>query len=101
MDPDRWSRIKALYLEARGRPDSERAAFLTGACAGDTALLRDVEGLLEQPPSTDHLFGLLDGPDSALVAGTAPESVQTVLTEQHVGVYRLESFLGAGCMGAV
>ena len=48
MEPERWREAERLCLAAPEREESERAAFLKEACAGDEALLRDVESLLAQ-----------------------------------------------------
>jgi hypothetical protein len=42
MTPDRWQKIERLYHAALEREESERAAYLAGACAGDDALRREV-----------------------------------------------------------
>ena len=42
---ERWATVKRLHQAALDREPSERAAFLTAACAGDEALRREVESL--------------------------------------------------------
>jgi len=49
MNPDRWQRIERLYHAALVLPGRERAAFLTEACAGDKALRREGQALLDSP----------------------------------------------------
>src|SRR5215213_7645915 len=66
MDPERWHQVDRLFEEALDRPPAQRPAFLDVACAGDTALRREVErllavdeqgaGFLESTPS--ELLGL-------------------------------------------
>jgi hypothetical protein len=46
MTPERWRRVEDLCHAAFERDTRERARFLEDACAGDDALLRDVESLL-------------------------------------------------------
>lgn len=46
MDAERWREVDRLFAEALDRPPAERPAFLEAACAGDTALRRQVERLL-------------------------------------------------------
>ena len=71
MTPERLREIERLFHEARERPPAERDAFLARACADDSALRREVESLLAQPPA-----GLIDAPVGALVAGlVSPASV--------------------------
>ncbi|HUG28866.1 MAG TPA: hypothetical protein VMK53_11300, partial [Gemmatimonadales bacterium] len=43
----RWPRVKVLFLEAIDQPEDRRSEFLVRACAGDDALLREVESLLQ------------------------------------------------------
>ena len=63
MTPERLREIERLFHEARERTPAERDAFLARACAHDSALRREVESLLAQPPA-----GLIDAPVGALVA---------------------------------
>jgi serine/threonine protein kinase len=99
MDPERWRRIRELYLDARGH--AAREAFLREKCAGDEALRREVQDLLDQPRSTNDLVKLLGGPELALVtaAGDPPDRVS--LTGRQIGTYRVGTMLGAGAMGEV
>ena len=48
MNADRWREIERLCQAALERPESERAAFLDQACAGDAALRDEVKSLLAQ-----------------------------------------------------
>ncbi len=92
MDSSRWNRIETLFHSALELPIGERADFLRVECAGDDALRRDVERLLEADASP-HRF--LDGP---AIAG--PPS--TPLPEGAVvGSYRLIRSVGSGGMGVV
>jgi hypothetical protein len=45
MRPERWKEVDDLCNEALERTDEERASFLRSACAGDEALLREVQSL--------------------------------------------------------
>ena len=95
MTPERLREIERLFHEARERPLAEREAWLARACADDSALRREVESLLAQPPA-----GLIDAPLSALVAGlVAPASV--LLTGRRLGVFEVQGLLGVGGMGEV
>ena len=95
MTPERLREIERLFHDARERTPAERDAFLARACAGDSALRRDVESLLAQPPA-----GVIDAPLGALVAGlVSPGSV--LVTGRHIGVFEILGLLGAGGMGEV
>jgi serine/threonine protein kinase len=101
MDPDRWRRIKDVYSEACKRQGGERERFLADACAGDPLLRDEVEGLLSQPASTNNLLELFGGPELALVASLGVESDPSALIGQRIGIYDVQSLLGAGAMGDV
>jgi hypothetical protein len=101
MDPDRWRRIKDLYSEGRKRRDAEREAFLAAACAGDPAMRDEVQNLLDQPASTDEFFQLLGGPEHVVLARLGDEPEPAVLVGQRIGIYQVQSLLGAGAMGEV
>ena len=46
MEPDRFARIKDLFLRARALSEDERPAWLERECDGDRDLIREVEALL-------------------------------------------------------
>ena len=46
MTSQRWQQIEQLYHSALEQEESQRAAFLQKACAGDEVLLREVQSLL-------------------------------------------------------
>ena len=95
MTPERLREIETLFHSARERTPDERDAFLARACAGDSALRREGESLLAQPPA-----GLIDAPFGALVAGlVSPASV--LLTGRRIGVFEVQGLLGVGGMGEV
>ncbi len=45
MQPERWKEVEHLCQEALEREEDQRAAFMQSACAGDEALLREVQSL--------------------------------------------------------
>ena len=80
LTPEHWRRLEEIYHAALARGGSERTAFLAVACAGDEALRREVESLLDQPTSAD---GVLDGPALAIAArrlgeGADPDNQPTI-----------------------
>ena len=95
MTPERLREIERLFHEARELPSAERDAFLARACADDSALRREVESLLAQPPA-----GVIDAPVGAIVAGlVSPASV--LLAGRRLGVFEVQGLLGVGGMGEV
>ena len=46
MASPEWQRAKDVFAAALTRGPEQRAAFLDGACGGDHALRREVDGLL-------------------------------------------------------
>ena len=98
MTPERWRRVEELYHAALMRSESDRAAFLANACAGDEALLREVQSLLAQPASSP---GFLDGPAVAVAAQMVSDIGESALTGRRLGVYHVHARIGAGGMGEV
>ena len=48
LTPERWSRVAELYDAAATLPKEQRTAFLSTACAGDQALIEEIESLIAQ-----------------------------------------------------
>jgi hypothetical protein len=95
---DRWSRVSALFHEARERHGPERAAFLDEACGTDRVLRTELEELLGADAGAGKFLGdagpavaslLLDDAGPGMAAGTM------------VGPYRVVRTLGRGGMGVV
>jgi len=53
MTPERLRQIEDLFHRALEKHESQRAAFLHDACAGDDSVRREVESLLDQAGDTD------------------------------------------------
>ena len=99
MTPERWQKIEQLYHAALEREESQRAAYLAGACAGDDALRREVEALLGQSKGTDQF---LETPALEVAAqALADDQSQSSLMGRQLGSYTVLSLLGAGGMGEV
>ncbi len=56
MKTERWQQISQLYDVALSLGGSERAEFLRHACAGDSALQREVESLLAQEGGVENFL---------------------------------------------
>lgn len=98
MRPEQWRQVEDLYHAAVPLPAHEREAFLTDACAGDTALRRRVESLLAQPTSVP---GFLDHPATSLAEGVAMAAEAESLCGRRLDHYEIRERIGMGGMGEV
>jgi eukaryotic-like serine/threonine-protein kinase len=100
MQPERWSQIEGLFLEAMEMPPAERVRFLDKACNGDEALRREVNSLLENDaPNSPLLQQSL--PSITDLRGGSGSSSPSNMEGRRIGVYRLVRLLGHGGMGSV
>ena len=96
MDPERVERIDAVFQASLDLPPGARADYLSGACAGDLELRREVESLLAcHERASDFIAG-----SAADVAAELLAREQN-LTGRSVGAYNILSPLGAGGMGEI
>ena len=101
MTRDDWSRIKEIAAGALDEPPSARLAYLASKCGSDTALLNEVESLVE---SATRAAGLFETP-TVLIAGAAA-AVETLndfaptRVGERIGPYRLVEEIGGGGMGS-
>src|SRR5438552_1548236 len=99
MTPEVWARIEELYHEALRLEQTQRAAFLDDACAGDEALRQQVELLLAQTAAS----GFLETPAFEIATQdiTLTREAGSLLTGQQLGSYVIQERIGAGGMGEV
>ena len=95
MSSERWRHIEAIFHDALERPPAERATFIRGACGGDELLCQEVESLLGYESRADALGSRLGITDSGLGLSGVD------LIGKQIGVYKIQSLLGAGGMGEV
>ena len=94
MSDQRWQRISEIFHEALEHLPDHRAAFVREACAGDDVLRGEVESLLVNQSRPDA-FG------TGLGMGLGIRELGLDLIGKQIGVYRIDSLLGAGGMGEV
>jgi serine/threonine protein kinase/Tol biopolymer transport system component len=98
MASDRWRQIEDLCHAALARRVEERRSFLTQACHGDEALIREVESLLDQESSAEDFMNV---PAAALAESAAVARSRSALVGARFGPYTIRSVLGVGGMGEV
>jgi serine/threonine-protein kinase len=86
-----WAKVERLYHAARERSPGQRSRFLDEAVAGDSALLRQVEVLLEQDEKSGSF---LDKPAITFRA-------MALTPGSRIGPYEVTCAIGAGSMGEV
>ena len=97
-DPSQWRKIEDLFHRALEQPEVERQLWLLNACAGDTALLNEVESLLESEKS-NACVSIRERVAGAATAMT--KSLEQSHLQRRVGPYRLLQQIGRGGMGTV
>ena len=104
MRPERWDRLKEVFLEAVQQPAAERRAWLAKACSGDEEMRSEAEALLDAHDSDP---GFLEeaaqiDPEDLETAGAEAQGSSiapgTVLGESQ---YRVIGEIGRGGMGVV
>ena len=98
---ERWTRVKALFLEAVEYPDSERSAFVAQASGDDAELRKELESLLA---SEEAAASFCETAAARLLDAEVlprPESVPRLLPGTRLGAYEICAFIAAGGMGAV
>jgi serine/threonine-protein kinase len=97
-DPSRLARVRELFDAALERTGPARDAFLQEACAGDTALLREVTSLLDALERHARSWDV--GIPSA-IADEAARFTGAVARGTRIGPYEVVRLIGEGGMGAV
>src|SRR5947209_6475357 len=94
LPPERWARVKELFVLALDRDAEARNAYLEEACAGDAALLENVLKLLA---SDERAGNFLERPAIMPPVGTGMEW----MIGRRAGPYQIIREIGRGGMGTV
>ncbi len=95
LNAGQWDRIREILESALGLASDLRAAYLAEACAGDAALLSEVESLI----AASERSALLD---HAPLASLAPTITLTATAAgRTIGNYKVVDRIGEGGMGTV
>ena len=97
----RWTRVKALLLEALKYPDADQSAFVAQASAGDAELMQELNSLLA---SEKAAASFCESPAAGLIGAAVlpgPDTASRLPSGTRLGAYEITGFIAAGGMGAV
>jgi serine/threonine-protein kinase len=98
MTPERHEQIEQLFHATLELPLPRRAAFLEEVCAGDPALLAELQALLASHDEAGQFIANSALEVAARTLGNAPAAS---LVGKRIDQYEILSLLGAGGMGEV
>ena len=100
MDNEHWKRVEAIFEQALEYAPEARPEFLRTACAGDAALLHEVEQLLRHHGAAES-GGFLDNMAGLTATLGAKPPPKDGYIGKDLGPYRIQKRLGHGGMGNV
>ena len=98
MDQKRWQQIEELLQQALDLDPADRFLFLEKACAGDSELLREVQGLIS---NEERARTFIETPAAAYVVTPKTQVLPALAIDERISHYRIESLAGIGGMGEV
>ena len=98
IDIDRYRRIDEIFQDALELEPRERTSYISEACSGDAALLKEVECLLA---SDGQQWELIGTPAFEMVAPLLAKDQPALEAGDSIGHYQVVSLLGVGGMGQV
>jgi len=98
MNPERWSKVRAVLETAIEMDPARRRGYLEEACAGDLALRAEVESLLANHETAGNFIAK---PVYEIDPGLLQDSVASSLAGRTLGPYSVIDVLGRGGMGVV
>ncbi|MFO0840341.1 MAG: protein kinase [Phycisphaerae bacterium] len=111
MTPERYERIRRMFLDLRDASPAERARYLARECGADPQLRSDVEALLADAQSADSflsspvlgsaLRGIGFGPQNLVAATSTSEAVAPPFSPRSIGPYKILEQIGEGGFGTV
>src|SRR5580692_6924237 len=99
MDPEHWQKIKDVLAGALELAPANRGVYLDRACAGDDAVRREVELLLQQEDRVSSRF--LSDAGLAQISADVFSAVENRWIGRRFGAYKTIEQIGAGGMGEV
>jgi eukaryotic-like serine/threonine-protein kinase len=101
MVDDPIERVFAIFDVAVARPERERAGFVADACQDDPELREEVESLLAAHKEADGFLSSVPPLPNETQVDATESSSPTMIPGTRLGVFEIESFVGAGGMGEV
>jgi serine/threonine-protein kinase len=98
VSPDRWARVKAVFLDAIERSGEDRDAFVLQACAGDDELRAEVQSLIASDGAAGSFCEI---PAPALLTDGDAVPPARLESGTRLGAYEIIDFIAAGGMGEV